>query len=98
MPSPNAAFNDIVTTTLQGYSGTIADNVSNHNALLKQIQKKGNKQVATGRNIIQELEYAENSTIGWYSGAETLDVSPSETFTAAEFAYKQLHGSVVITG
>lgn len=98
MPSPNSAFTDIVTTTLQGYSGTIADNVSNHNALLKQIQKKGNKQVATGRSIVQELEYAENSTVGWYSGAETLDVSPSETFTAAEFGYKQLHGSVVITG
>lgn len=98
MPSPNSAFTDIVTTTLQGYSGTLADNVSNHNALLKQINKKGNKQYATGRSIVQELEYAENSTVQWYSGAETLDTSPSEVFTAAEFAYKQLAGSVTITG
>ena len=34
----------------------------------------------------------------WYSGAETLDISPTETFTAAEFNYKQLAGNVTITG
>jgi len=42
MASPNSSFTDIVTTTLQGYSGTIADNISNHNALLRQIDRKGN--------------------------------------------------------
>lgn len=98
MASPNSAFTDIVTTSLQGYSGELADNITNHNALLKQIDKKGNKKTATGRSIVQELEYAENSTVQWYSGAETLDVSPGETFTAAEYNYKQLAGNVVITG
>jgi hypothetical protein len=98
MPSPNSAFTDIITTTLQGYSGEIADNITNHNALFKQINKKGNKQFATGRSIVQELEYAENSTVMWYSGAETLDISPGETFTAAEYNWKQLAGNVTITG
>lgn len=98
MASPNTAFNDIVTTTLQGYSREIADNISNHNALLRQIKKKGNKRPATGRSIVQEIEYAENSTVQWFSGAEQFDVSPSETFTAAEFNYKQLVGSVTING
>lgn len=98
MPSPNSSFTDIVTTTLQGYSGEIADNITNHNALLMRINRKGNKRTATGRSIVQELEYAENSTVQWYSGAELLDVSSSETFTAAEFSYKQLAGNVVITG
>lgn len=98
MASPNSSFTDIVTTTLQGYSGELADNITNHNALLRQIDKKGNKKPATGRSIVQELEYAENSTVMFYSGAETFDVSPSETFTAAEFSYKQLVGSVTITG
>ena len=98
MASPNSSFTDIVTTTLQGYFGELADNITNHNALLRQIDKKGNKKPATGRSIVQELEYAENSTVMFYSGAETFDVSPSETFTAAEFSYKQLVGSVTITG
>jgi hypothetical protein len=98
VPSPNSSFTDIVTTTLQGYSGEITDNITNHNALMRKINAKGNKRSATGRSIVQELEYAENSTVQWYSGAELLDVSSSETFTAAEFAYKQLAGNVVITG
>lgn len=98
MTSPNSSFTDIVTTSLQGYSGVLADNITNHNALLLKINQKGNKDPATGRSIVQELEYAENSTVQWYSGAEILDVSPSETFTAAEYNYKQLAGNVVING
>jgi len=34
----------------------------------------------------------------WYSGSEPLDITQQETFTAAEFSYKQLAGNVVITG
>lgn len=98
MASPNSSFTDIVTTTLQGYSVELADNITNHNALFRQINKKGNKQVATGRSIVQELEYATNSTVMYYSGAEELDISPTETFTAAEYNYKQLAGNVTITG
>lgn len=98
MASPNSSFTDIVTTTLQGYSGELADNITNHNALWRQIKKKGNMQTATGRTIVQEIEYAQNGNVMWYSGAETLDIGASETFTAAEYNYKQLAGNVVITG
>jgi hypothetical protein len=98
MASPNSSFTDIVTTTLQGYSGELADNITNHNGLWRQIKRKGNMQTATGRSIVQEIEYATNQNVMWYSGAETLDISASETFTAAEYNYKQLAGNVVITG
>ena len=98
MASPNSTFTEIVTTTLAGYSKTLADNVTNSNALLRHIDEKGNKQIATGRTIVQELEYASNSTAKWYSGYEVLDTSTSNVFTAAEFNYKQLAGNVVISG
>lgn len=94
----NASFTDIVATSLQGYSGEMADNVSNHNALLKWLDKKGNNNVATGRTIVQELEYEENTNVAWYTGAELLPINQQETFSAAEFSYKQLVGNVVITG
>jgi len=98
MATPNSSFSDIITTTFQGYSGKIADNITNHNALLRQIERKGNMMPATGRSIVQEIDFAENGTVQWYTGAETLDISASETFTAAEFSYKQLAGNVVING
>ena len=96
--SPNSTYTEIVTTTLAGYSKTMADNVTNNNALLRHIDKNGNKMPATGRTIVQELEYATNSTTKWYSGYEVLDTSTSNVFTAAEFNYKQLAGNVVISG
>ena len=96
--SPNSTYTEIVTTTLAGYSKTMADNVTNNNALLRHIDRNGIKMPATGRTIVQELEYAVNSTTKWYSGYEVLDTSTSNVFTAAEFNYKQLAGNVVISG
>jgi hypothetical protein len=98
MAFPQTSVTDIVATTLQGYSGELADNITNHNALLTKLNQKGNKVPATGRTIVQELEYQQNSTVQWYSGAEPLDTSPTDTFTYAEFNYKQLAGNVVING
>ena len=70
-------LNNAIIGTSTGYSKTLADNVTNGNALLRHIDEKGNKQIATGRTIVQELEYATNSTAKWYSGYEVLDTSPS---------------------
>ncbi len=98
MPNPNSSFSDIIATTLQGYSGKMADNVTNDNALLRQISKKGNKMTATGRSIVQEIEYAENGNLQWFSGAEQFSIASTEHLTAAEFNYKQLIATAVITG
>jgi len=97
MPSPN--LSEIVTTTLRNRTGELADNVLKNNALLSRLKKRGKvKTVSGGRTIVQELEYAENSTYKRYSGYETLNISPSDVFTAAEFDYKQAAVAVSISG
>ena len=97
MASPN--LTEIVTTTLRKRSKKLADNVSDNTALLMRIKGKGNNRlVSGGRTLVQELEYAENSTYKRYSGYETLDISPSDVFTAAEFNWKQSAVSVSISG
>lgn len=97
MPSPN--LSEIVTTTLRNRTGQLADNVTKNNALLYKLQKRGNmKKVSGGRTIVQELEYAENATYKRYSGYETLNIAPSDVFTAAEFDYKQAAVAVSISG
>ena len=97
MASPN--LSEIVTTTLRNRSKTLADNVSANNALLFRLRQRGNrKPVSGGTDIIQELEYAENSTFMWYSGYEALDVSPSDVFTSAVFDWKQAAVTVSISG
>lgn len=97
MASPN--LSEIVTTTLNNYSRTMADNVLNHNPLLDRLNRRGNVMTASGGvKILQELEYAENATFKWYSGYETLDVSASDVLTAAEFEWKQANCNVTISG
>lgn len=97
MASPN--LSEIVTTTLRNRSKKLADNVSDNNALLMRLRKKGNQRpVSGGRTIVQELEYAENATFKRYSGYEVLDISPSDVFTAAEFNYAQAAVAVSISG
>lgn len=97
MPTPN--LSEIVTTTIEHRSKKLADNVSKNNALLARLERKGKrKPVSGGRQIIQELEYGENGTFGWYSGYDPLNISPSEVFSAAAFDWKQASVAVSISG
>ena len=96
MTSPN--LSEIITTTLRNRSRTLADNVSNHNPLLNRMRERGNLTQVTGRDIVRELEYADNSTVAFYNGYEVLDTSPADVLTAAVFEYKQLAGNVTISG
>ena len=97
MASPN--ISEILTTTLESRSGVLADNVSENNAILSQLSKKGKiKTFSGGTSIYQELEYAENSTYKRYSGYESLNISPSDVISAAEFGIKQAAVAISISG
>jgi len=96
MASPN--LSELITTTLRNRSKSLSDNVSNHNALLTRLSQNGNISTVTGREIVRELEYASNGSVNFYTGYETLDVSPSDVLTSATFSYKQLAGNVTISG
>lgn len=90
---------DIVTTTLRNRSGVVADNMSKNNALLNRLNARGKvKPLSGGRTIVRELSYAENSTFQRYSGYETLNISPSDVISAAEFDWKQASVAVTISG
>jgi len=97
MASPN--IDEITTTTLRKRSKKLADNVSNNTSLLYKLKSKGKvKPVSGGRTILEELSYAENGTFKRYSGYESLDITPSDVFTAAEFNWKQAAVAVTMSG
>lgn len=97
MASPN--LSEIVTTTLRNRSGKLADNVTKNNALLYKLRERGNvKPVDGGRTIVQEIMYAENVGYQRYSGFETLNTSPSDVISGAEFDWKQAAVPVVWSG
>lgn len=97
MAFPN--LSEIVTTTLRNRTGVLQDNVSRNNALLARLNKKGRiKTFSGGRTIVQELDYANNTTFTWYSGYQTININPSQVFTAAEFPIRQAALAVSISG
>lgn len=97
MTSPNVS--EIVTTTIRKRSKTLADNISENNALLTRLKSRGNKRTFDGGYaILEELQYAENSTYKRYSGYENLDITPQDVLTAAEYEIKQISVAVTMSG
>lgn len=97
MASPNA--NEIVATTLQNRAPTLANNVLRNNALLTRLNKRGRvKPFSGGRTIVRPLTYANNQTFQWYSGYQTLNISPSQVISYAEYPIRQAAVAVSISG
>lgn len=97
MAFPN--LSEIVTTTLRNRTGQLADNMSRNNAALARVSRRGNmKTFSGGRTIVQELNYANNQTFQWYSGYQTLNIAPSQVFSAAEYPIRQAAVAVSISG
>jgi hypothetical protein len=99
MAFANTSVTDIIATTIQNRSRTIADNVTKNNALLARLQQRGNVKTISGGNVIlEELSFAENGNAGFYSGYDLLPVAAQDVISAAEFNIKQLAVPVVMSG
>lgn len=99
MASANALFDDILSSTLIERDGATADNVSNHNSLLRHLRKAGNITVYDGgSSLLQNIDFAENTTFKWYSDYDVLDVTASQTQSAAEYDEKQSATTITMSG
>jgi hypothetical protein len=92
-------FSELVTTTYRNHKKTLADNITNNNALLRRLKDKGMTRMEDGgTTITMPLEYAQNGTYQRYSGFDVLNVAASDVFTAAEFPWCQIAVNVVASG
>ena len=98
MPSPNATFTELVTTTFRKHSKEIKDNLSKNNALLARLKAKGTRKEDGGLSIVEPLDYAANGTYQRYSGYDVLNVGASDVISAAEFQWRQIAINVVASG
>lgn len=100
MPSPNAVFTELVSTTFRKHRKEIKDNVSKNNAMLRYINDKGNAKVSEdgGLSIVEPLDYATNATYQRYSGYDTLNIGASDVISAAEYQWRQIAINVVASG
>lgn len=99
MPSPNAVFTELVTTTFRKHAKEIKDNVSKNNALYRRlVDKKQTRKEDGGLTIVAPLDYAQNSTYQRYSGYDVLNIGASDVISAAEYQWRQIALNVVANG
>lgn len=61
MAAPNSSYSEILTTTIDNYRDTMADNVMNNNVILLYLKNNGNSDPASGGvKLLENLMYAEN--------------------------------------
>jgi hypothetical protein len=97
MAFPNVT--DIVATTIESRSRKLADNVTKNNALLARLSERGNVRTVSGGSLIfEELSFAENGNVGWYSGYDLLPVAAQDVISSAQYDFKQAACPVIISG
>lgn len=90
-------YDQISAITEKNFIKKLVDNIFRSNILLKRMQDKNSIKLTGGERIIQPVMYAKSSTDVWFSGAETLNTTDVDQFTAFEFLWKQAQVPISIT-
>lgn len=97
-----ADLTEFVVASARNWSKTFFDNVTNNNAMLNRLMKKGRiVTVQGGRTLDEALIYPTNpnQSYKWYTGYDSFTPpTSSEVLDAAEYQWKQLAGFVSISG
>ena len=95
----NANFDSLLSTTLANYRSQLTDNVFTARPLTYFLMEKGRSRMLNGgTKIVEPLIYGTNSTVGSYSGYDSLSLTPQEGISAAEYEWKQYAASISISG
>lgn len=90
---------DLAVATLRKWGPTLADNVSNNNALLAKLKAKDAIVKEDGGTALEEnIDAEQNSTFKWYDGYEVLDISITNVLASAVYDWKQASAAVTLTG
>lgn len=95
----NANFDTVLSTTLNKHRAALVDAVFEARPLAFMVKQAGNiRMVDGGAKIVEPTIVADNTTVGSYSGADTLTTTHLDELSASEWDWKQMAVSVNITG
>jgi len=93
-----ANIDKILASTLSIYRKKMSDNIYTALPVIKRLIKQNKKKEQSGASIIMPLSYRKNTTSKWYARYDTLDTTPQDNMTSAQYKWKQLAGAVTIAG
>ncbi len=94
----NERLQEAFSLALEDRSQGYADLVSNSNAILYLMKKRGQFKTFSGPTIRERLLYNESGTYTRYTGYQYLNPTPAELFNDAEFTPKLAAVSVTLSG
>lgn len=94
----NVNFDSLLSTTLDNYRKTLADNVFKSRPLLWWLTEKNSvRKISGGVSIVEPLIYAEGQA-GSYGEWDAISIVPQEGISAAEYPWRQLFATIAISG
>jgi len=99
-------YDALLTTTLRKYRKKLVNNIFGPTHFLKWLMRaRGNgKDIGTfdtvdgGYKIVEHLMYGKNTTFDWMAtGYSEIDTTPQEGLTIAEFAWREIAGTITIS-
>jgi len=96
MANPN--FDSVIATTIKNYGPTLTDNIFKSRPLLHYLTKQNKPRMEDGgEQIVESIIHAVGNA-GSYGGWDTINITPVETATAAQYDWKQVYGTIAISG
>ncbi len=96
MANPN--ISQLLSTTLQNQSGEVIDNITDTNILFNYLKSNNRLMMQTGGAFFREtLAYADNATVQAQGAYDTLDTTPQDVITSADFDQKLVTGTITMT-
>jgi hypothetical protein len=90
-------YGEITAITEKYFKPRLVDNIFSSNVLFARMKDK-QETLDGGEKVLLPVAYAVTTASGSYSGADTLDTTPNDQITAAEFDWTQYYANITITG
>lgn len=91
-----ANVDNLLASTLQEYREGLQEQWVQNNILLKYMEKDAKDVIDGGVSIVENLEYGDNSTVGWVGKTGTISVAEDQFLTQARFIWATIAGAVSI--
>jgi hypothetical protein len=98
MATPADQLNQLLSTTLDTWRPKLMDQTIKKSSVLAALESKAKITVQGGNTIRQPLMYALNDTVKFYDGYDLFDTTPQGGIGNAIYPWKQLGGTVTISG
>jgi len=90
-------YGELTAITEKYFQPKLVDNIFASNVLLSRLKSK-QQTMDGGERVLLPVAYATTTASGSYSGADTLDTTPNDQVSAAEFTWCQYYANITITG